>query len=86
MALQSFLPSAFNPVYRCSAGKSTMHAAYRVHFCLFETNTGEIPCICARKVLCCLYIAVFCGVRREKKRKARPSGERRPSRGKENGL
>ena len=52
---------------RCGAGKSTMHTAYRVHFCLFETDKGEIPCICARKVLCCLYIAVFCGVRREKK-------------------
>ena len=70
MALQSFLPRAFNPVYRCSAGKSTMRAAYRADFCLFQTKKGEIPCISAPKVLYCLYIAVL---QRQEKRENKGS-------------
>ena len=59
ITLQSPTIRTFNPVYRCGAGESMMHAALRVHFCLFQTKKSEIPCISAPKVLCCYYIAAF---------------------------
>lgn len=70
MTLQGSPIHAFNPVYRCGAGKSTMRAAYRADFCLFQTEKGEIPCISAPKVLCCLYIAVL---QRQEKRENKGS-------------
>ena len=83
MTLQSPPIRTFNPVYRCGAGKARCTRRSARIFACFRRKKAKSLVFPPQKCYAVYILPFYSGRKKEKTKEVRPSGERRPSRGKE---